>query len=141
MSARQRAARTVADIERSRAAESASRGAWIMELGVQVKGNEVWTMGVWRRRYLGPLKGACAGVMDLRTPDGWSFVGSVITGANPRVGTIFVAFADGTRHEQPLYQGSARKMQEVDAAIRRFNIMADLADTSAKPSARTPPHP
>jgi hypothetical protein len=44
-----------------------------------------------------------------------------------RVGTIFIAFADGTRHEQALLDGSPAQMRKVDDEVARFNAMVDVA--------------
>ena len=129
MNAQQRAARVRADIERSRAAASGARGAGLQALGVYVKGNEVRKLGVFGGggRHLGSLVGACAGVMDVRPASAGQMVNSLVTGIVPRVGTVFVAFADGTRFETKLLQGSPKQMRDVDAQIARFNTMADLA--------------
>lgn len=134
VNAQQRAARVAADIQRSRSSADAARGVWLSDLGVRVKGNEVRkAAGTWKgSRYLGPLAGACAGVIDVKAPSAGAMLSSVVIGNVPRVGTIFVAFADGTRHEQPLYQGSPAQMRKVDAAVARFNAMADTADTDAR---------
>jgi hypothetical protein len=129
MDARQRAARVAAEVQRSRAVADTARGVTIPELGVRVKGNEVRKNGIsWNSsRRLGSLVGACAGVMDLKSPSAGATLSSVVIGNVPRVGTIFVAFANGTRHEIPLLQGSLTQMRKVDAAIARFNAMADAA--------------
>lgn len=129
MDARRRAAKVAADVERSRAVASATRGVTLYELGVYVKDGEVWSQGGWRpTRLLGPLKGACAGVMDLKPSSDAAFITTAVLGLNsPRVGTIFVAFEDGSRHERPLRQGTPSEMHKVDVAIRRFNTMADAA--------------
>jgi hypothetical protein len=131
MSAQQRAARAAAEIQRSRAIASAARGVQLMELGVRVQGTDVHV-----GRGLRSLKGACAGVMDLKAPGAGAFISSVVIGNVPRVGTIFVAFADGTRHEKPLLQGSRAQIQKVDEAIRLFNTMADAAEEIERERAR-----
>jgi hypothetical protein len=127
MNARQRAAQVSAQVQRERAVVDKNRGVTLTELGVRVKGDEVWSLPGWARgRHLGPLAGACAGVMDLKPGSQAGYVAAGIIGLNsPRVGTIFVAFADGTRHERPLRMGTRPEMQKVDAAIARFNAMAD----------------
>ena len=102
----------------------------LSELGVRVKGDEVRKIGglTWDRcRLLGPLAGACAGVMDVKPPSAGAVIFSIVVGPVPRVGTIFVAFADGTRHERPLLQGSPAQIRKVDAELARFNAMADAA--------------
>jgi hypothetical protein len=142
MSAQQRAARAAAEIQRSRAAAETARGVTLKELGVRVEGNKVFSLNYLLRkefRYLGPLAGACAGVMDLKTPTAGAMISSVVIGNPAKVGMIFVAFADGTRHEQSLRQGSRRQMQDVDAAVALFNAMVDVADADPKtafPAAR-----
>ena len=130
MNAKQRAARVATEIQHSRAIAETARGVTLTELGVRVKGNEVWKLPKWASsRYLGPLTGACAGIMDLKPASDAAFLASAVIGLNaPRVGTIFVAFEDGTRHEQPLRQGTRAQMQKVDAAVARFNAMADAAN-------------
>jgi hypothetical protein len=115
MDARQRAAKVAADVQRSRAIASAVRGVRFMELGVFVQGAEVRIGGARHT-----LKGACAGVMDVKAPDAGAVVASVVFGGSPRVGTIFVAFADGTRHDRALKQASRPQMQKVDEAVRQF---------------------
>ncbi len=105
----------------------AARGTRLNELGVYVKGTEVRTNGLtWdSSRYLGSLVGACAGVMNIKPVSAGQIVSAVVIGNAPRVGTIFVAFADGTRHEKALRQGSRAQMHKVDQAIALFNAMAD----------------
>jgi hypothetical protein len=139
MNAQQRAARVAAEIQRSRAVSDTARGVTLIELGVRVKGNEVRKNGLtWSSSCpMGSLAGACAGVMDLKPPSAGAVLSSVVIGNVPRIGTIFVAFADGTRHETPLLQGSPAQMRKVDVAIARFNAMADAADPDAKPIVRT----
>ncbi|HEY2574783.1 MAG TPA: hypothetical protein VGI74_00595 [Streptosporangiaceae bacterium] len=127
MNAKQRAAQVAAEIQRSRSSADVARGVTLSELGVRVKGNEVRGSG-----FRGALAGACAGVMDVKPPSGGAILSSIVIGNVPRVGTILVAFADGTRHEMPLRQGSPAQMRKVDAAIARFNAMADAADPNAK---------
>ena len=77
-----------------------------------------------------PLAGACAGIVIDRPPpaesEAASFVKTVIGAGPPRIGTIFVAFSDGTRWERPLHQGTRLQMQKVDAEINQFNAMAEL---------------
>ena len=118
-----------AEVQRSRAVTAAAKGAVLNELGVRVKDGEVRKIGLtWNSsRVLGPLAGACAGVMDVKPASSGQFIGSAITGYVPRVGTIFVAFADGTRYETALRQGSPAQMRKVDEQIALFNRMADAA--------------
>jgi hypothetical protein len=77
-------------------------------LGVRVKGNEVFNLNFLVRkelRYLGPLTGASAGVMDVQPASGGAVLSSIVIGNVPRVGTIFVAFANGKLHKKALLQG------------------------------------
>jgi hypothetical protein len=139
MNAKQRAARVAAEIQRSRASAEAARGVTLSELGVRVKGNEVRQTGLtWNTsRYLGPLVGACAGVMDVKPASPGAMLSSIVIGNVPRVGNIFIAFANGSRHELPLRQGSPAQMREVDAAVARFNAMVDVASPEAEEITRT----
>jgi hypothetical protein len=127
MDARQRAAQTSASMQRERTAKDLTRLVSLMEIGVMVRGREVRKVGGGFRQTPRQLAGACTGVVIDRPPPSevGSFVAGVIGFGPPRVGTIFVAFADGTRWETPLHQGTRHQMQKVDAAIARFNAMAD----------------
>jgi hypothetical protein len=127
MDARQRAAQTAASMQRERTAKDLARFVNLMEIGVSIRGSEVTKHGGGLRQKPQPLAGACAGVViDRPAPsEVGSFVANVIGFGPARVGTIFVAFANGTRWERPLYQDSRSQMQKVDAAIARFNAMAD----------------
>ena len=137
MDARRRAARVVADIQRSRAqaAMNKKRGYFFAALGVRVKDGEVRSssLGVgWKHsRPLGPLAGASAGVMDVKQPGGGAIAWSVVIGDAPRIGTLFVAVADGTIHTEPLRQRSRAQMQAIDDEIALFNAMADIATEGA----------
>jgi hypothetical protein len=92
-----------------------------------VRDGEVRKVGGGLRQAPQHLAGACAGVViDRPAPSELgSFVAGVVGFGPPRVGTIFVAFADGTRWKRPLYQGTRSQMQKVDAAVARFNAMVD----------------
>lgn len=141
MSAQQRAAGAAAEILRSRAAAEAARGVTLEALGVRIKGNEVFNLNYLVRkklRYLGPLAGASAGVMDVEPASGGAVLSSIVIGNVPRVGTIFVAFANGKLHKKALLQGSPRQMRNVDAEVARFNTMADVADSSEVKRAQPP---
>jgi hypothetical protein len=78
MNAQQRAARVAAEIERSRAIADTVRGVTLIELGVRVKGHEVRKNGLtWGSSLLlGSLAGACAGVMDLKSPSAGAMLSS-----------------------------------------------------------------
>jgi hypothetical protein len=138
VSAQQRAAQVAAGVQRSRASVDMARGVRLPELGVWVKGNEVRKNGLtWNTSvYLGSLVGACAGIMDVKPPSGGALLSSVVIGNVPRVGTIFVAFADGKRNQIALSQGSRAQMRKVDDAVARFNAMVDIVDREAQ---KTPP--
>ena len=129
MDARQRAAQTAASMKRESTAKDLTRHVSLPELGVMVRGREVRKIGGGLRQIPKPLAGACAGVViDRPAPRQQGFFSAVVIGsAAPRDGTIFVAFADGTRWEKPLRQGTRQQMRQVDAAVARFNAMADAA--------------
>jgi hypothetical protein len=135
MNAQQRAASTAAEIRRSRAAAEVARGVTLKELGVRVKGGEVFNLNFLLRkefRYLGPLAGASAGVMDVRPASGGAVLSSIVVGNVPRVGTIYIAFANRKMHGRPLRKGSPGQMRNVDSEVARFNAMVDIADAAAK---------
>jgi hypothetical protein len=127
MNARQRAAQTAAHMQRERTAKDLAGLVSFGELGVMVRNGEVRKIGGGLRQTPKRLAGACAGVVidRPRPSEAGSFVAAVVGFGQPRVGTIFVAFADGTRWEKKLYQGTRQQMQKVDVAIARFNAMAD----------------
>jgi hypothetical protein len=139
MNARQRAARVAADVHRSGAvADLARRQVIFSDLKVVVKDGWVRKYG-GRSAVLGPLKGACAGIMDVRPLTASEYYTTRIGLTSPRVGTIFAAFADGTRHETPLLMGSRDEMHRIDTAIARFNAMADAAESRPSPAAQPTP--
>ncbi len=113
----------------------------LAEIGVRIKGNEVRKIGLtWNSsRYLEPLVGACAGVMDVKTASAGALISSVVIGNVPRVGTIFIAFADGTRHEQALRQGSMAQMRKVDATPVSNDCQVAAAAMPLGSSAIEPP--
>jgi hypothetical protein len=131
MNASARAAQVARDVQRERARRGLGDLVIFSELGVMVRSGDVIRMGHGRRGYLGPLVGACAGIMDVHPPSGGQIAASVIFGGNPRVGTIFVAVADGSRHEKPLLQGTRYAMHKIDQAVARFNALADAATAAA----------
>lgn len=128
VNARQRAAQVAAQVQRERARTEAARAVVALPLlGIIVKHGEVYARKL-RDRHVGPLAGACAGVMDLRPGSQAGYIAAGIIGTNaPCVGTIFVALANGTRHETPLRMGTRSEMHKVDETIARFNAMADAA--------------
>ena len=133
MTAQQRAARIEAELRRVKNSRTE-----FPERGVYVGDNLVWNGR--SRLPLGPLAGACAGVKDLREPsvvaEVGAFVADVVIGVSPgvSVGTKFVAFADGTRHETRLNMGSRAEMQAVDRAVAEFNAMVDAAESEPAPA-------
>jgi hypothetical protein len=129
VSARHNTSRGAGGIEQSDAATDLQRRVMFMELNAQVKDGDVRTVGVtWNRsRHLGPLAGAHAGVTEIKELSGSARIKAAVLGTSPRTGTIFVSFADGTRHEVALRLGTAEQRQAIDAAVRRFNAMADAA--------------
>jgi hypothetical protein len=128
MSAQQRADH-VKEVMRSRAAAKPQQDEAFKKLGVRVKSGDVRKIGrLWNTsRYLGPLIGACAGVIDDRAPSAGAMLSSLIRGKMPRAGTVFIAFVNGRRHERHLYWGSLTRRQKVDNAMSKFNEMADNA--------------
>ncbi len=138
MNARQRAAQVAAEAQRAKAvADLGRRQVIFSDLKVVVRDGWVRKYG-GRSIILGPLKGACAGVMDVRPLTASEYYTTKIGLTSPRIGTIFVAFADGTRHEIPLLAGSRDMMHRIDKAIARFNVMADAAESRPSPEAPRP---
>jgi hypothetical protein len=87
MKARQRAVQVAAQVQRERAIADKTRGVTLTDLGVRVKGDEVWSLPGWTRgRCLGPLAGACAGVMDLKPGSQAVYVAAGVIGVNPSPG-------------------------------------------------------
>lgn len=114
----------------SHTATDRQRRVTFIELDAQVKDGYVRTVGItWKlSRHLGPLAGAHAGVTDEKELSRTARRRATVLGASPRTGTIFVSFADGTRHETALRLGTDEQRQAIDAAVRRFNAMADAAE-------------
>jgi hypothetical protein len=129
VSARHNTSHGAGGTQDSHAAADLQRRVVFMELDAQVKDGYVRTIGVtWNRsRRLGPLAGAHAGVTDIKELSGGARIKAAVLGTSPRIGTIFVRFADGTRHEVALRLGTDEQQQAIDAAVRRFNAMADAA--------------
>jgi hypothetical protein len=100
-----------------------------MPLDVQVRGGEVRKIGpIWKMsRRLGPLAGAWAGVAEEKELSTAHKVTAEVLGSSPRIGTIFVSFPDGTRHETPLRRDSEEHVEELHKAIEKFNAMAKAA--------------
>jgi hypothetical protein len=122
----------VEDEEESDMAADQSRPEVFPELNVRVRDGEVRTMGVtWQRsRQLGPLAGAWAGVNEQKELRGATRLIARMLGATPRIGTIFVTFADGTRYETPLRLGGEDQSQALQADVESFNALAKSASDS-----------
>ena len=129
MSARHHAAREAGGTQESHMATDLQRRIIFMELDAQVKDGDVRTVGfTWNRsRHLVPLAGAHAGVTDHEELSRKARIKAAVLGTSPQTGTIFVSFADGTRHEIALRLGTAEQRQAIDEAVTRFNAMADAA--------------
>ena len=132
MSARHNPAREAGETQESHTATDLQRRVIFLELDAQVKDGNVRTIGVtWNRsRHLGPLAGAHAGVTDNEELSRTARIKAAVLGTSPRTGTIFVSFADGTRHEIALRLGTDEQRQAIDAAVTRFNAMAGAAAKS-----------
>ena len=133
MSARKNGARGAGETQESRSATELQRRVIFRELDAQVKAGDVRAVGItWNRsRHLGPLAGAHAGVTDIKELSRTDRIKAAVLGSSPRTGTIFVSFADGTRHETALRLGTDEQRQAIDAAVTRFNAMADAAANAA----------
>ena len=127
MGGEERAARIAAQTKGDLAQADARSVVALPLLGIVVKRGEVYARGQLRDRHLGPLAGACAGVLDVRpSADAANAAARAVLGLNsPRTGTVFVAMADDTRHVKALRAEGRAEMREV--AISRFNAMADAA--------------
>ena len=127
MNASQRARRVAAETKRAKVVREANSlfGASFPALRVKVKGTDVYQGVVFRGRRLGSLHGASAGVLDIRPPTGGQLLNSLVTGYVGRIGTAFVAFADGTRFESPIKMGSQAQLRAVDEQIAKFNLLVD----------------
>lgn len=99
----------------------------LRRLGIRVKLGDVRKIGMLKEasRYLGPLTGACAGVVDNRAPSAGAMLLSLVRGKIPRSGIIFIAFMNGRRYERNLRWPSPARRRGVDEAVSRFNEMAD----------------
>jgi hypothetical protein len=129
VSARRNAAPKAGETQESRTAAYLQRRVVFGELDAQVKDGDVRTVGLtWNRsRHLGPLAGAHAGVTEDKELSRTAKIKAAVLATSPRTGTIFVSFADGTRHETVLRLGTDDQRQAIDAAVTRFNAMAGAA--------------
>jgi hypothetical protein len=97
-------------------------------LGVRISGPDVWTTD--RKtpvRRLGPLKGACAGVIEPQRSRIGMFISSVLlSDAPPKNARLYVAFADGTRYERLVLPWVHDDWPKIAGEIGRFNAAAYL---------------
>jgi len=99
-------------------------------LGIKISGDAVWTTGRGApNRYLGPLKGARAGIDEPRRSWIGALISSVLLGAAPAKNTkLYVAFTDGSRYERmPLPWVSSLDWPKIGGEIGRFNAAAYLS--------------
>lgn len=100
-------------------------------LGVMIRGADVWTIGGnTPSRRLGPLKDACAGVIEPRRSWIGSYISSLLLHGNvpPKNARLYIAFADGTRYERMLLPWvSVDAWPRIAGQIGRFNAAAYLA--------------
>ena len=99
-------------------------------LGVVIRGTDVWTFGREApTRCLGPLKGACAGIIEPRRSRIGSYISSLLLGGNapPKNARLYIAFADGTRYERMLLPWiPIDAWPRIAGQIGRFNAAACL---------------
>jgi hypothetical protein len=146
VNARERAAQVALQAARDRAVVDRNRGVNLAAIRVRVKGDGVWALagGVLPVERLGPLAGACAGIFDARTPkrDVAAEVTSelIIPGSGGRYyfGTLFIAFADGTRFDRPLNLRTRAELTTIKQQIVQFNAMADLVESQPSPGSNKP---
>src|SRR5258708_27216703 len=110
--------------------QAESDGGVFGYLGVKISGTDVWTTGRGTpSRCLGPLIGACAGVVEPRRSWIGTFISSVLLGdVPPKNARLYVAFADGSRYER-LVLPFVRTIDwpKIAGEIGRFNAAAYLA--------------
>lgn len=131
------ASERAAAVQAQIAGEKAQRGHTFPELGgITVRDGWVYAQGHWnigrpfgyRRERLGPLAGACAGIVAARQPTASIALG-VYNATAPKAGKVFVAFADGTRRE---FSGRAWRVAKLREAVDLFNTMADAAGRAGR---------
>ena len=129
MSASERAARVSAEITTRQARSAAQAGKTFPHLGVRVKDGRVTTIpAVFLRNVdIGPLAGACAGVIGHERVTAGRLVASILIGHNSETTPVlvFVELADGTRREHKA--ADERKCRQEAA---EFNRMADAVSAS-----------
>ena len=99
-------------------------------LGVMVHESEVWTFERENpSRYLGPLKGARAGLTEPRRSRIGMFISGLLLGeVVPKKAIIFIAFSDDTRHERLVVPWINRwDWPKIATEIGRFNLAAAAA--------------
>jgi hypothetical protein len=130
MSAEERAAHVITEILHSGATAKTNPDVMLRKLGIRVRCGDVRQAGLVRgnSRYLGPLVGACAGVICSRKPTTSATLSSRIREKMPSTRTVFVAFANGRRHEHHLYWVSRTQIEKVNSQVSSFNTMVDGAD-------------
>ena len=114
------------DVGRS---QSEADGVVFGYLGVKISGTDVWTTGRGTSSHcLGPLAGACAGLVEPRRSWIGTFISSLILGdAPPKNATMFVSFADGTRYERLPLPWVTQDWPKISGDIGRLNAAAYLA--------------
>lgn len=128
---RQRAAHVPADYQLPTQAEmTGPRGTVLGYLGVEIVGDQVWTIGgPTRGQYLGLLAGARAG-LDLPGLSAYGVSATTSGIGAHRPGTISVTFATGARHERALRPGALLDASKIEAQIARFNALADASGSN-----------
>jgi hypothetical protein len=100
-------------------------------LAVKIRGTDIWTTGRGTSsRYLGPLKGACAGIAEPRRSRISIFISSrlLLGDTPPRNTRLYIAFADGTRYERLVLPWvSDLDWPKIGGEIGRFNAVAYLS--------------
>lgn len=95
-------------------------------LGVKAREGRIRYLGPFGRD-LGPLAGACAGILETHGATAAGVIGAIITpSVPPRTGTLFVAIQGRRRLERPLRVSSPRELAEVQQQIDRFNALVDI---------------
>ena len=109
--------------------QSEADGVVFGYLGVKISGTDVWTTGRGTpNRCLGPLAGACAGLVEPRRSWIGTFISSLLLGdVLPKNATMFVAFADGTRYERMPLPWVTQDWPKIAGEIGRFNTAAYFA--------------
>ena len=103
-SASERAAAAQAQMQQDKLSQMLDQGHRFPELsGLSVRGNVVSVPGFWggsSKKPVGPLAGSCAGIIEARQPTIAAHALAVYNASAPKAGRVFIAFADGSRHER-----------------------------------------